>query len=135
MDVALELTIRNELEQVTYVAERLAPLLESWQVSPRTAYRTQLVIEEVLSNVVRHGYPHGGAHEISIWVARAGENIVIRVCDDGVAFDPSAAPQVDVEQPLEERRVGGLGIHLVRQFVEQLEYRRLEGRNDLKLRV
>jgi anti-sigma regulatory factor (Ser/Thr protein kinase) len=68
-------------------------------------------------------------------VARAGENIVIRVCDDGVAFDPSAAPQVDVEQPLEERRVGGLGIHLVRQFVEQLEYRRLEGRNDLKLRV
>lgn len=135
MDAALDLTIRNDLEQVSYVAERLAPLLESWKVTPRTAYRTQLVIEEVLSNVVRHGYPDGGQHEISVRVSHDGEHIAICVQDDGVAFDPSGAATVDVDQPLEERRVGGLGIHLVRQFVEHLEYQRLAGRNDLKLRL
>ncbi len=135
MDAALDLTIRNDLQQVSYVAERLAPLLESWKVAPRTAYRTQLVIEEVLSNVVRHGFPDGGQHEISVRVAHDGEHIDICVQDDGVAFDPSGASTVDVDQPLEQRRVGGLGIHLVRQFVEHLEYQRLAGRNDLKLRL
>ena len=133
MDAALDLTIRNDLEQVSYVAERLAPLLESWKVAPRTAYRTQLVIEEVLSNVVRHGYPDGGQHEISVSVSRRDEGIEIRVRDDGVEFDPSAAAPVDLDQPLGERRVGGLGIHLVRQFVDSLEYRRADGCNDLRM--
>jgi len=135
MDSVLELTIRNELEQVSFVAERLGPLLETWNVAPRTAYRTQVVIEEVLSNVVRHGYPDGGQHEISVSVARRDEGIEIRVRDDGVEFDPGAAAPVDLDQPLGERRVGGLGIHLVRQFVDSLEYRRADGRNDLRMRL
>ena len=133
MDSVLQLTIRNELDQVSFVAERLAPLLETWNVAPRTAYRTQLVIEEVLSNVVRHGYPDGGQHEISVSVSRRDEGIEIRVRDDGVEFDPSAAAPVDLDQPLGERRVGGLGIHLVRQFVDSLEYRRADGCNDLRM--
>lgn len=135
MEYALDLTIRNELGQVSYVADRLAPLLEIWRVAPNIAYRVQLVLEEVLSNVVRHAFPDGGVHAISVLVAFDGEGIDIRVRDDGIEFDPSAAPDVDVTLPLELRRVGGLGLHFVRQLTRYFEYRREDGFNDLWLRV
>lgn len=55
--------------------------------------------------------------------------------DDGREFDPAAAPDVELGQPLAERRAGGLGIHLLRAFVSEIRYERVAGRNRIRLRI
>jgi len=131
----LELTIRNELRQVGYVAALAAERLGRWNVEPATAYRVQLVLEEVLSNVIRHGFADEGEHEIEVRIGYDGRDVEVRVSDDGASFDPAAAPEVDVDGALDDRPVGGLGIHLVKSVAKQIEHRRAEGRNELRVLV
>jgi anti-sigma regulatory factor (Ser/Thr protein kinase) len=64
-----------------------------------------------------------------------GRRVEIQIADDGREFDPVSAPAADVDVPLERRRIGGLGIHLLRAFVSEMHYERLEDRNVLSLRI
>ena len=67
-------------------------------------------------------------------LALEGDELTIRVEDDGRAFDPLQAPPPDLDLPLEERPVGGLGIHIVRSVMDAVEYQRRGGRNVLTMR-
>lgn len=132
---SLKLKIGNDLAEVTRVAGRVAPLLNRWSIDDATAYRVQLVLEEVLSNVIRHGCAHSETPDISVAVSFDGECVDIFVADDGAEFDPLAVPPADTTAPLEERPIGGLGLHLVRAFAKDMEYKRVKGRNELRVRV
>ena len=61
----------------------------------------------------------------------AADHIVLQIADDGRDFNPLAAPPLDLDQPLEERTIGGLGVHLVRSLAERVKYQRAGGRNIL----
>lgn len=125
------------------VADDLARLPESLllvhrfgvasSLEPRRAHMVDLVAEELLTNVVRHGVAAGGTHSIEIDVDLRDEEVVIVVTDDGAAFDPLQAPRFDPDAPLEARRVGGMGIHLVRSVARHLSYRRDGDRNVLEV--
>ena len=132
---SLNLKIVNDLTEVTRVAARIEPLLNRWSLDDTTAYRVQLVLEEVLTNVIRHGCADSKDPDISVAISFDGEVVDIRVCDDGAEFNPLDAPEADVNAPLEERPIGGLGVHLVRTFAREMDYRRVEGRNELRVRV
>jgi anti-sigma regulatory factor (Ser/Thr protein kinase) len=64
----------------------------------------------------------------------SSEEFVARIEDDGVEFNPTEHPIPDLDAPLEERKVGGLGIHLVRQIMTSVEYQRVAGKNVVTLR-
>jgi serine/threonine-protein kinase RsbW len=132
---SLSLKIGSDLKEVTRVAAKVAPLLNHWQVDSSTEYRVQLVLEEIISNVIRHGFTDEGQHDISVDINFDGECVEIRVRDDGAEFNPIVAPPADVSSPLQERSAGGFGLHLVRAFVQSMDYRRDEGCNDLRIRV
>ncbi len=135
MHEEIRLTIQNDLGELARVSRLASGLLERRGVAPQVAYATQLALEEVLSNVIRHGYPDGGRHEIEL-ALRVGEGgVEIQVVDDGRAFDPATAPEQNLDLPLAERRAGGLGIHLPRAFVSEIRHERLGGRNFLWLRI
>jgi anti-sigma regulatory factor (Ser/Thr protein kinase) len=93
-----------------------------------------LALEEILMNVIRYGHPEGGEHEILVGLSVDDDGVVAAVEDDGVAFNPLEAPRPDTGSPLEERPIGGLGIHLIRNLMNTVEYRRAGGRNRLVLR-
>lgn len=93
-------------------------------------WRLQVAVDEVLSNVVRHG----GGTGIEISFRREADIVEIRVSDDGAPFDPSSWPAPDVQSSLESRRPGGLGIALVKSLIEEIDYRRDHG-NVLTLRT
>ncbi|MCI0589708.1 MAG: ATP-binding protein [Planctomycetes bacterium] len=117
------------------MSELASGLLERRGVAPPVAYATPLALEEVLSNVIRHGYTDGGRHEIER-ALRVGEGgVEVEVVDDGREFDPVTAPEPDLDLPLAERRAGGLGIHLLRAFASEIRHERLGGRNILRLRI
>ena len=129
----LNLTIVNRIEEL----RRLAALVEEFGAGenwpPDLVFQVNLVIEEVAINVINYGHD-GGLHEIEIALTSELDALTIEVIDDGRAFDPTEDAKVpDVTLPMEERPVGGLGVYLVRTMMDEMRYRREEGRNHLTL--
>ena len=135
MSGELRLTLPNDLRELARVNELAHAFLERHMLAPKTLYTTSLAIEEVLSNVIRHGYQDADRHEISLCLRIDQGSVELLVEDDGREFDPSSAPEVDLLAPLEERRAGGLGIHLLRTLTRGLRYERKDGRNHLRVRI
>jgi serine/threonine-protein kinase RsbW len=91
-------------------------------------------VDESATNIIVHGY-RGRTGHIEIEVTQEGNMLVVRLRDQCPLFDPTRAPPPDLTLPLERRRLGGLGIHLTRQFTDSLTYRiTFEGGNELTLR-
>jgi anti-sigma regulatory factor (Ser/Thr protein kinase) len=95
--------------------------------------RLLIVLEELLTNLVKHGYDAPGTGEAEVSLALAGGTLVIVFADDGRAFDPLAHVVSSLDASVEERPVGGLGIHLFRAFADEAHYSREGERNRLTL--
>jgi anti-sigma regulatory factor (Ser/Thr protein kinase) len=135
MHETILLTLPNDLRELHRVNEVANAFLERRGIAHETVYVTNLAIEEILSNVIKYGYADTGRHEISVSLRVDDGQVELQVVDDGRQFDPMSAPEVDVCVPLEERHVGGLGIHLLRTMATRVRYRRTEGRNHLSVRI
>jgi len=96
--------------------------------------RLLLILDELFSNIVRHGYDTPDARgAITIGLSFEAGRLGIEITDDGRAFDPLALPPPDLDLTVEDRPVGGLGIHFVRQMTDDAWYTRSEDRNCLSL--
>ena len=123
-------TSLDELERITAAVEDLGEQ-EDWP--PAFTFRVNLVLEELGINIINHGYDDG-IHEFDITLTSDANTLTIEISDDGRPFDPlHDAPDPNTAASLEERSVGGLGIHLVRTMMDELHYRREQGRNYLTL--
>jgi serine/threonine-protein kinase RsbW len=92
----------------------------------------ELALEEAFMNIVMHGAPPGSAR-VEVSLVLAGARLTLTIEDDGPQFDPLSVPPPDITAPLEERRVGGQGVHLMRQMMDEVGYQRVEARNQLKM--
>ena len=92
-------------------------------------------LDEIVCNVIRHGFDDDKEHEIHVAVDVADGVVTASVTDDGVAFDPREAPLPNLDAPIEERQPGGLGMHLVRSTMDEVDYRREDDRNILTVRT
>ena len=121
---------RKELERVSAAIKSLAAD-EDW--SSDTLFRVDLVMDELVVNIMDYGYDDSD-HEIDITFTSEEDAITIEITDEGRSFDPlNDAPEPDLTSPLEERRVGGLGVYLARTMMDELVYRREGNRNHLTL--
>ena len=97
--------------------------------------RANLILEELVLNTLTHG-DTSGLTEIDLQLESKDHALTIRLADDGSPFNPLVdAPEPDVTLPLADRQVGGLGVYLVKTMGDELEYRRENDRNHLKLVV
>jgi anti-sigma regulatory factor (Ser/Thr protein kinase) len=130
----LELILQNRPEE----KERLRPALEEFArqhcLPPAALHAADLALEEHVTNVVAYAYDDGASHEIRIRLALENQCLQIEIEDDGRPYDPLSRPPVDTSVPLEEKPIGGLGIHLIRSFMDEVEYRREAGKNILRMR-
>ena len=118
----------DELERVTSAIEEIGQQ-ENWP--PDLAFKVNLILDELGVNVMSYG---GEVSGIEISLSSEEEAITIEITDDGEPFDPlNDAAEPDLTSPLGERRVGGLGLYLVRSMVDELHYRREQGKNHLVL--
>lgn len=91
-----------------------------------------LALDEAVANVIEHGY-RGRSGEVEVEAAVVDDGVELRVADDAPPFDPLEAAPPGLDDDLDHRRVGGLGIHLIRTLMDRAEYRREDGRNVLIL--
>ena len=95
-------------------------------------WRFQLALDELLSNIVRHGYA-GAPGDITLTFGRTGDAVSIEIVDTAREFDPRRAPAPDVTSPLESRGAGGLGVFLAESLLDELSYERRGDQNHVTL--
>ena len=136
MASSLRLDLQNDLGELARCRPQVAGFLESIGASETTANDLYLVLEELVSNIVRHGYPDGRAGTIHVVLEAAADRIVMSFQDDGAPFDPSAADVKPLPTTIAELPTGGYGLRLVRALTRDVRYRRLAGHNllDVTLR-
>jgi anti-sigma regulatory factor (Ser/Thr protein kinase) len=95
--------------------------------------RLLIILEELFTNAVNHGYPGGPAGRIEVGLAVKKGRLEIHFSDDGRPFDPLSHTPPDLDRVQADRPIGGLGLHLLRSLVDEARYRRARGRNHLAL--
>ena len=96
--------------------------------------KLRLVCEEILTNIIDYGYPEQtGEVKIVYQVVIAEEKIVIKIIDHGVPFNPVEYKKPNLSASVEERDIGGLGIHIAKRIVDKMKYQRSQGKNILTI--
>jgi serine/threonine-protein kinase RsbW len=131
MSFDLDLVARPS--EVVRAVEALRVLCHTAGLPEERAHDVCLALDEVLANVIRHGYKGDPRGAIHVLADLRDSELVLEVRDQARAFDPLSAPAPDLDRPVHERPIGGLGIHLVRSLVDHLEYAREQGENRLTL--
>jgi anti-sigma regulatory factor (Ser/Thr protein kinase) len=126
--------VGDELAEVERVQEVLCALWESRELPPELEHTVSLALEEVLSNVLRHGHAGCRSREITVTFRVDAAGFEFEVADGAAPFDPLARPDPDVTLPLERRKPGGLGVFLVKRLADELAYEFKDGRNHLRFR-
>ena len=133
----VDLVIKNDSRELGRLAEAVDDFSERNELAVETRFELQLCLEELVLNVVNHGFDNPGQHDIRIGIELNdddGRVLIVRVVDDGREFDPlTDTPAPDLDASLEDRAVGGLGVFLVRQIMDEVSYRREDGLNHLTL--
>ncbi len=115
------------------VAEALERFAREHRLPKEVVNAADLALEEHLTNLISYGFEDNQAHEIKVRFS-VGADLILEVEDDGRAFNPLKWPEPDTSLPLERRPIGGLGIHLMRRFMDDLEYHSEGGKNRLCMR-
>jgi len=132
---ALSFTVSNALSEVPRAAEQVEAFCRDQNIPAAVAYKFGLALDETLTNVISYAFADGKRHAIEIHLACSGGHLTAVVSDDGAPFDPLTQPAPDVHAPLEQRKIGGLGIHLLRKLMDKADYQRRDGRNILTFRI
>jgi anti-sigma regulatory factor (Ser/Thr protein kinase) len=126
--------VRNRLDEIPRVSRLVDAFGEAHGVPPDICVCLNLALDEVLTNIVSYAYGDAGEHEILVRLRVEDADVVVEVEDDGRAFDPLARPRVDFDARAGNGTVGGLGIELVRRVMDDVTYRREDGRNVVVMR-
>ena len=121
---------KSEIRRVGEVAERFGA---DQGLAEDDVMAVNLVLDELVANIIENGYDDTAEHQIHVTLGLEGRELTILVEDDGRPFDPTAAPPPDLDLPLEDRPVGGLGIHIVRTVMDSVQYERRGDRNMLTM--
>ena len=130
----LVFTLRNDLEALGAVSEQVESALAPLHLTAREAYAIRLVLDESLSNTINYGYSDSSVHEIRLELLIDDEAVTITITDDAMLFNPLAAAAPSIGGDLDDRPIGGLGIHLTRTVMDECTYSVENGRNRLVMR-
>lgn len=127
------IVLANEISEISKLNGFIEDIGNEFSLTPDIVFNLTLVLEEAVVNVINYAYPKE-EHQYIYLSARLHEGSIIFVLTDtGKEFDPTLAPEADVTLGAEDRQIGGLGIFLIRQIMNEVKYERIEGKNVLTL--
>jgi serine/threonine-protein kinase RsbW len=126
------ISVARDAAQLPVLTQFLKEFWSAAGLPAAESVKFELALEEVFMNVVMHGSA-GADTQVEVSVILSDDGLTLIVENDGPAFDPLLLPAPDVAASLEERKVGGLGVFLVRQMMDAVSYRRVAARNQLRM--
>ncbi|NDC80403.1 MAG: ATP-binding protein [Verrucomicrobia bacterium] len=130
----VRVTVKNRIEDLLRVNSVFESFATQHDIGGRLRYHLLVSIEEILTNIIKYGFDEEGIHPIHITFRHNQGQIEMEFEDRGREFNPLEIEQPDLDTPIENRQLGGLGIHLVRQMMDEAKYRREGDKNILMLR-
>ena len=127
------LTLHNDVKEVTTLSAFIKEVLARLEIGKPLAPKLRLALEEAVVNVMEYAYPTGTKGEVGIRVTSDGQQLKFIITDSGISFNPTEVATADTTLSAEERPVGGLGILLVRELMDSINYERTNGKNVLTL--
>ena len=128
------LILHNDIQQIPQLAEFVEAVADVANLDVGLAMSLNLALEEAVSNVIMYAYPPGSDGLVDVEAVIRKDELRFILSDSGVAFDPTAAPEADITLDVSERPIGGLGIFLVRNIMDEVSYTRSDdGKNILTM--
>ncbi len=125
--------IENRTSAIPTLIDDTEAWLKQGGVDHVDSYVVCVALDEILSNIAKYAHSGDETHLIDVRLSIARERVVTQIEDDGVAFDPLQMAEPDLDVSLEDRQIGGLGIHLVKNLMDDVAYSREGKRNRLTL--
>ena len=128
-----QMVIINSEENLPLLAEKIMRLCNDLNISSGSIYKVNLVVEELISNTISFGYNDDLQHEIMLNFQFDRGSISIEIIDDAKEFNPVVAADADTTSEISKRKIGGLGIHLVKNLTDAFTYQREGTKNITKI--
>ena len=130
-----ELTLEARVDSLPQVLAFVDEYLESLDCSMKVQMQIDVAVEEIFVNIASYAYiPEEGPATVRFETTQPPVSVIVSFLDRGVPYDPLAKPDPDLDQPLQKRRRGGLGIYMVKQYMDGIEYEYRDGQNILTLK-
>ncbi len=129
-----EISIRNEVNELEKVAGFVEEIGQELGLDMELQMNLNLVLEEMVSNVIFYAYPKVENASIELTAESDGKELTFVLSDQGREFDPTLKEDVDTDVNPADREIGGMGIFIVKNIMNQVTYQRLEGKNLLTMR-
>ena len=129
-----ELIIKNNLQELERVSAFVEGIVEELKLGQDMLCELQLVMEEMVVNVISYAYPEGTVADITLIAESDGTELTFVISDKGKEFDPTQQEDADMSINPAEREIGGMGIFIVKNIMNEVTYQRLEGHNLLTMK-
>ncbi len=129
----LAISFANDMRELTHVLQVINVFLEPRELQSKLVYAVNLILEEILMNIIKHGYEDEDSHEIEVQIELEEDEVSLTVIDDGREFNPLTIPGPDRSKSAMDRLEEGLGLQFVRHMRNAMEYRRREDKNILSI--
>jgi serine/threonine-protein kinase RsbW len=121
--------IANDVAGLAAVTSTMERVGAECGMPEKSLYQLQVVLDEIVSNVVKYAWPEGGAHQIEIRITARSDGVEVEIIDDGRMFDPRKAPERAKPLPGQRPLPGGVGVQMTKQLVDRFDYARIGNRN------
>jgi serine/threonine-protein kinase RsbW len=128
-----ELKLKNHMEELGRVNQFVEEIGEELGLNMELQMNLNLVMEEMVVNVISYAYPQGKEADIGLVAEYDGKELTFVLSDSGKEFDPTLKEDTDMDVNPAERELGGMGIYIVKNIMNQVTYQRLEGKNLLTM--
>ena len=128
------LELKNNLSELDRLCQHCEEIGQTIGVSDKSIFEMNLALDELFTNIISYGFQDHQEHTIKINISIEGDLLDIRIEDDGVPFNPIESKMPDFQCGVEECKIGGLGIHLIKKLMDDIQYQRVADKNILFLR-
>jgi anti-sigma regulatory factor (Ser/Thr protein kinase) len=133
MDGSTSRVFAGTIGELRRMSAWLQSLAAAAGLDPDTTWQAELCLNEAASNIILYGHDDCASHPITVEIELVEQSVRITITDDGRPFNPAEPRELPIARTIEETSVGGLGLHLIRSFASEVQYRRDANRNVLVL--
>ena len=126
--------LRRNMTELDRLCKNLKIYGQSLGLPPKCMFEISLSMEELFTNIISYGFKDDLEHLIKVTIGPKENRLVLCIEDEGIPFNPIEKENPDLSSNVESRKIGGLGIHLVKKLMDEICYERCEGRNKLTLK-